>query len=81
MPNTKLFVNQLKLDAGYIRLEEHQKTSIKGVYAVGEVADPEFKQAICAAADGAKAAMQLQKEINKPCRPCELLQNKLKKEM
>lgn len=81
LPNTKLFVNQLKLDAGYIRLEEHQKTSIKGVYAAGEVADPEFKQAICAAADGAKAAMQLQKEINKPCRPCELLQNKLKKEM
>ncbi|HEV3270049.1 MAG TPA: FAD-dependent oxidoreductase [Candidatus Rhabdochlamydia sp.] len=81
LPNTKLFVNQLKLDAGYIRLEEHQKTSIKGVYAAGEVADPEFKQAICAAADGAKAAMQLQKEINKPCRPCELLQNKLKKEI
>lgn len=81
VPNTKLFAHQLELDSGYIRLKEHQKTSIKGVYAAGEVADPEFKQAICAAADGAKAAMQLQKEINKPCKPCELLQNKLKKEM
>ena len=81
VPNTKLFANQLELDSGYIRLKEYQKTSIKGVYAAGEVADPEFKQAICAAADGAKAAMQLQKEINKPCKPCELLQNKLKKEM
>ena len=81
MPNTKLFANQLELDSGYIRLKQHQKTSVKGVYAAGEVADPEFKQAICAAADGAKEAMQLQKEINKPCKPCELLQNKLKKEL
>ncbi|MEK7339529.1 MAG: FAD-dependent oxidoreductase, partial [Verrucomicrobiota bacterium] len=81
VPNTKLFANQLELDSGYIRLKQHQKTSVKGVYAAGEVADPEFKQAICAAADGAKAAMQLQKEINKPCKPCELLQNKLKKEL
>lgn len=80
-PNTKLFVDQLELDSGYIRLKEHQKTSIQGVYAAGEVADPEFKQAICAAADGAKAAMQLQKEINKPCKSCELLQNRLKKEI
>ncbi len=80
VPNTKLFANQLELDSGYIRLKQHQKTSIKGVYAAGEVADPEFKQAICAAADGAKAAMQLQKEINKPCKPCELLQNKLRKD-
>ncbi|MDR2539025.1 MAG: FAD-dependent oxidoreductase [Chlamydiales bacterium] len=81
VPNTGLFVDQLEMDSGYIRLKEHQKTSIKGVYAAGEIADPEFKQAICAAADGAKAAMQLQKEINKPCKPCELLQNRLKKEM
>ncbi|MCL6756333.1 MAG: FAD-dependent oxidoreductase [Candidatus Rhabdochlamydia oedothoracis] len=81
VPNTELFASQLELDSGYIRLKEHQKTSIKGVYAAGEVADPEFKQAVCAAADGAKAAMQLQKEINKPCKPCELLQNRLKKEI
>lgn len=81
VPNTKLFASQLELDAGYIRLKEHQKTSVKGVYAAGEIADPEFKQAICAAADGAKAAIQLQKEIHKPCKPCELLQNRLKKEM
>lgn len=80
VPNTKVFANQLELNSGYIRLKEHQKTSIEGVYAAGEVADPEFKQAICAAADGAKAAMQLQKEMNKTCKPCELLQNKLKKQ-
>lgn len=80
IPNTKLFANQLELDSGYIRLKEHQKTSIEGVYAAGEVADPEFKQAICAAADGAKAAMQLQKEMRAACKPCELLQKKLKKQ-
>lgn len=79
IPNTKLFANQLELDLGYIKLKEHQKTSIEGVYAAGEIADPEFKQAICAAADGAKAAMQLQKEMRASCKPCELLQKKLRK--
>lgn len=76
VPNTRLFVNQLELDSGYIRLKEHQKTSVGGVYAAGEIADPEFKQAICAAAEGAKAAIQLQQEMKSSCKPCELLQKK-----
>jgi thioredoxin reductase (NADPH) len=61
-PNSELFRNQLELDeAGYIRLKNHQETSIEGVYAIGDIADPEFKQAISAAGDGAKAALQAQK--------------------
>lgn len=61
-PNSTLFRNQLEMDeAGYIRLKKHQETSIQGVYAVGDIADPEFKQAISAAGDGAKAALQAQK--------------------
>ncbi len=61
-PNTELFNNQLELDsAGYIVLKQHQQTSLEGVYAIGDVADPEFKQAVSAAGDAAKAAIQAQK--------------------
>ncbi len=60
-PNTELFRNQLELDKGnYISLKKNQQTSIEGVYAIGDVADPEFKQAVSAAGDGAKAALQAQ---------------------
>lgn len=61
-PNTDLFDNQLELDEKkYVVLKKNQQTSIEGVYAVGDVADPEFKQAVSAAGDGAKAALQAQK--------------------
>jgi thioredoxin reductase (NADPH) len=61
-PNTDLFKGQLSMDgAGYIELKKQQQTSLEGVYAIGDVADPEFKQAISAAGDAAKAAIQAQK--------------------
>lgn len=63
-PNTEFFRNQLELDPfGYITLKKHQQTSVEGVYAVGDAADPEFKQAISAAGDAAKAAIQVQKDL------------------
>lgn len=63
-PNTELFRNQLELDSqGYILLKKHQESSVEGVYAVGDVSDPEFKQAISAAGDAAKAALQAQKYL------------------
>jgi thioredoxin reductase (NADPH) len=64
-PNTKLFKNVLKLDEkGYIRLEKDQQTSIAGVYAIGDIVDPVYKQAISAAGDGAKAALQVQQFVS-----------------
>lgn len=63
-PNTDLFRSQLELDpSGYILLKKHQMTSIDGVYAIGDVADPEFKQAISAAGDASKAAIQAQQYL------------------
>jgi thioredoxin reductase (NADPH) len=63
-PNTELFQGQLELDSqGYITLRKHQETSVEGVYAMGDVCDPEFKQAICAAGDAAKAALQAQQYL------------------
>lgn len=61
IPNTQLFTSQLELDSeGYIVLKKYCETSIPGVFAIGDVTDPLFKQAISAAGDGAKAAIQAQ---------------------
>ena len=58
-PNSKLFEGQLDLDQnGYISLLDDQQTSVPGVYAIGDVVDPVYNQAITAAGDGAKAAIK-----------------------
>ncbi len=58
-PNTELFQGKLDLsEEGYILLKHGQETSHPGVFAVGEIADPQFQQAITAAAEGARAALQ-----------------------
>ncbi len=63
-PNTSLFQKQLSLDSqGYVVLKRGQETSVPGVFAAGDIADPEFQQAICAAGDGAKAALQAQRML------------------
>jgi thioredoxin reductase (NADPH) len=63
-PNTAVFTNALKLDQrGYIVLEKDQETSVAGVYAIGDIVDPVYKQAVSAAGDGAKAAMQASQYI------------------
>jgi thioredoxin reductase (NADPH) len=64
-PNTKIFENKLELDKmGYIKINNNFQTSISDVYAVGDIVDPVFKQAITAAGDGAKAAILLQKSLD-----------------
>ncbi len=56
-PATQLFQDQLALDeAGYIVADETTKTSIDGVYAVGDVRTKVVRQIVTAAADGAVAA-------------------------
>lgn len=57
-PNTDLLKKSLKLDAsGYIVLKEGQATSVPGVFAAGDVCDRTYKQAITAAGDATKAAL------------------------
>ena len=58
-PNTQLFEGQLKMDShGYIETNMLMQTSIPGVFAAGEAADPHFRQVITSAGMGAAAAIQ-----------------------
>lgn len=56
-PRTELFADQIALTAdGYADAREDTKTSIPGVFAVGDVREKPFRQIVTAAADGAVAA-------------------------
>ena len=55
-PATEFLGDQLKLDDnGYILADESTKTSVDGVYAVGDVRTKELRQIVTAVADGAVA--------------------------
>lgn len=58
-PNTQMFADQLELDdKGYIVINQSMETSVPGVFAAGEVADPSFRQVVTSAGMGAAAAIQ-----------------------
>jgi thioredoxin reductase (NADPH) len=58
-PNTQMFKGQLEMsDLGYIKINERMETSVPGVFAAGESADPHFRQVVTSAGMGAAAAIQ-----------------------
>ena len=61
-PNTDLFKGHVELDAnGYIVLKGHQRTSVEGVFAAGDVHDLRYRQAITAAGAGCRAAIDAER--------------------
>ncbi len=62
-PNTELFKGQLELDdEGYIKtIPGTSKTNIDGVFAAGDVQDPNYRQAITAAGSGCIAALDCER--------------------
>ena len=62
-PNSKVFSEYVECDeAGFIKTDgPTPRTNIPGVFAAGDVADPIYRQAVCAAASGCKAAMEAER--------------------
>jgi thioredoxin reductase (NADPH) len=59
VPNTEMFKGKLEMsELGYIKVNDKMETSIPGVFAAGEAADPHFRQVVTSAGMGAAAAIQ-----------------------
>jgi thioredoxin reductase (NADPH) len=70
-PNTDIFAGQLALKDGYIELPNRTSmhrnataTTVPGVFAAGDVADPTYRQAVTAAATGCMAALDAEKYLD-----------------
>jgi len=61
-PNTGLFKGVIDMDQkGYIVPVEYTMTNIPGVFAAGDVTDHRYRQAVTAAGDGCRAAIDLER--------------------
>jgi thioredoxin reductase (NADPH) len=61
-PNTKIFQDQLEMRGGYIVVQEPTtRTSVRGVFAAGDVVDQIYRQAVTAAGMGSKAAIDAER--------------------
>lgn len=65
-PNTDVFKGKIDLDeAGYVKtFAGTTQTSVPGIFAAGDVADPRYRQAISAAGTGCRAAIDAERFIN-----------------
>jgi thioredoxin reductase (NADPH) len=61
-PTVKFLGGQLTLDEnGYVVADDRTRTSVEGVFAAGDVMDHRYRQAITAAGNGCKAALEAER--------------------
>ncbi|HJS26718.1 MAG TPA: thioredoxin-disulfide reductase [Actinomycetota bacterium] len=70
-PNTDLVSGQLELtDGGYVVVHEPTtRTNVPGVFAAGDVTDVLYRQAVTAAGQGCKAAMDAERFLEEAAHP------------
>lgn len=65
-PMVNLFKEYIDVnERNFIVTDEHMRTNVEGVYAVGDVREKEYRQITTAVADGTIAALEAEKYINK----------------
>jgi thioredoxin reductase (NADPH) len=63
-PNSRLFRGKLEMDEhGYLLIDRRTRTSVPGVFAAGEIADPVFRQVVSSAGEGCKAAIEAERYL------------------
>ncbi|WP_338630943.1 thioredoxin-disulfide reductase [Clostridium baratii] len=65
-PMVNLFKEYIDVnERNFILTDEHMRTNVEGIYAVGDVREKEYRQITTAVADGTIAALEAEKYINK----------------
>ena len=66
LPNSQIVKDLVELDeAGFVRTDSMMRTSLEGVYAVGDLRTTPFRQVVTAAGDGAVAAHMADEYLNR----------------
>lgn len=64
-PNSQFVKGLVELDdQGYIKTNGKMETSVKGIWASGDVQDPHYRQAITAAGSGCIAALEIERYLH-----------------
>lgn len=61
IPNTKVFSGIDLDDKGYVKVYDHYRTNVEGVFVAGDVHDRDYRQAVTAAGFGCAAALEAER--------------------
>jgi len=61
IPNTKVFSGIDLDEQGYVKVHDHYRTNVEGVFVAGDVHDRDYRQAVTAAGFGSAAALEAER--------------------